>query len=145
VFSRYTRSPTEGIRRRTNPPRARPCREFKNLRIENLMFNRRNIAVNIRTRAAGVDLSNFPPDMTCHFPSICFSVKSPVPKRVSGKPIAPRYRDFSRVQEPPGIRSRYGWEPPSLAVPPKTCTTFSANLACGAIIRKTNCRNGACG
>jgi len=38
-----------------NPAKARPCREFSSLRIENLMFNRRNIAVNIQTRAAGVD------------------------------------------------------------------------------------------
>ena len=89
------------------------------------MFNRRNIAVNIRTRPAGINISNFPPDLTYHFPSICFSVKSPVPKRRSGKPIAPHYRDFSRVQEPPGVWSPYGWEPPSLAVPPRTCTPFS--------------------
>ena len=66
------------------------------------MFNRRNIAVNIRTRAAGINISNFTPDMTYHFPSICFSVKSPVPKRGVGKTDCtslPRFQP--RVQERP--------------------------------------------
>src|SRR4029079_14076783 len=51
VLSRYMRSPREVIRRRTNPPRASACRECSSLRIETLMFNRRDIAFGMRVTA----------------------------------------------------------------------------------------------
>src|SRR6476646_1811189 len=45
------RSPREVIRRRTNPPTASACRECSNARIENLMFDRRNITFGMRVTA----------------------------------------------------------------------------------------------
>lgn len=108
------------------------------------MFNRRNIAVNIRTPAAGINISNFTPDMTYHFPSICFSVKLPVPKRGRENRLHVATA-ISAASESARQMESLWLGAPSLAIPPRTCTTFSANLACGATIRTTNCRNGAYG